>query len=68
VLVRRRKGGKRREVGMDRWAWDKLEPWIETDRELPIGALLCVIDGPTAGRRWEPSAILLVAWHPSRAN
>ncbi len=53
---------------MDRWAWDKLEPWIETDRELPIGALLCVIHGPTAGRRWEPSAILLVAWHPSRAN
>ena len=24
VLVRRGKGGKRREVGMDRWAWDAL--------------------------------------------
>ena len=22
----------------------------------PIGAVLCVIHGPTAGRRWEPSA------------
>jgi hypothetical protein len=22
VLVRRGKGGKRREVGMDRWAWE----------------------------------------------
>lgn len=25
-------------------------------RELPAGALLCVIHGPTAGRRWEASA------------
>ena len=56
VLVRRGKGGKRREVGMDRWAWDQLEPWIEIRRELPIGAVLCVIRGPTAGRRWEASA------------
>ena len=24
VLVRRGKGGERREVGMDRWAWDQL--------------------------------------------
>ena len=29
VLVRRGKGGKRREVGMDRWAWDQLQPWLE---------------------------------------
>jgi site-specific recombinase XerD len=56
VLVRRGKGGKRREVGMDRWAWERLGPWLEIRRELPIGALLCVIHGPTAGRRWEPSA------------
>jgi site-specific recombinase XerD len=56
VLVRRGKGGKRREVGMDRWAWEQLDPWLEIRRELPIGALLCVIHGPTAGRRWEASA------------
>ncbi len=56
VLVRRGKGGKRREVGMDRWAWDQLEPWLAIRRELPIGALLCVIHGPTAGRHWEASA------------
>ena len=56
VLVRRGKGCKRREVGMDRWAWDQLDPWLEIRRELPIGALLCVIHGPTAGRRWEGSA------------
>jgi hypothetical protein len=41
---------------MDRWAWDKLDPWLEIRCELPIGALLCVIHGPTAGRRWEASA------------
>ena len=28
ILVRRGKGGKRREVGMDRWAWDQLSPWL----------------------------------------
>ena len=56
VLVRRAKGGKRREVGMDRWAWEQLDPWLEIRRQLPIGALLCVIHGPTAGRRWEASA------------
>src|SRR5881409_96555 len=56
VLVRRGKGGKRREVWMDRWAWDQLDAWLEIRRELPVGALLCVIHGPTAGRRWEASA------------
>ena len=56
VLVRRGKGGTRRQVGMDRWAWGQLDPWLEIRRELPIGAVLCVIHGPTAGRRWEASA------------
>jgi site-specific recombinase XerD len=56
VLVRHGKGGKRREVGMDRWAWDQLEPWLEIRRQLPVGALLYVIHGPTAGRHWEASA------------
>src|SRR5436309_3431302 len=28
VLVRRGKGGKRREIGMDRWAREQLEPWL----------------------------------------
>jgi integrase len=56
VLVRRGKGGRRREVGMDRWAWSQLEPWISIRRHLPVGALLCVIRGATAGRHWEPSS------------
>ena len=41
---------------MDRWAWEQLNPWLEIRRELPIGAVLCVIHGPTAGRHWEASA------------
>src|SRR5580693_3072637 len=39
VLVRRGKGGKRREVGMDRWAWEQLDPWLEIRCGLPIGAV-----------------------------
>jgi hypothetical protein len=56
VLVRNGKGGKRREVGMDRWAWMQLDPWLEFRPSLPVGSLLCVIHGPTAGRHWEASA------------
>jgi len=48
VLVRRGKGGKRREVGMDRWAWEQLEPWLSIRDRLPVGALFCVLRGPTA--------------------
>jgi site-specific recombinase XerD len=56
ILVRRGKGGKRRQVGMDSWAWQQLAPWLEARAELPPGALLCVIHGPTAGRHWEAAA------------
>jgi integrase len=56
ILVRRGKGGRRREVGMDRWAWTQLDPWMEIRGDLPVGALVCVIHGPTAGRHWEASA------------
>jgi len=41
---------------MDRWAWKQLEPWLEIRRELSTGAVLCVLHGQTAGRRWEASA------------
>jgi site-specific recombinase XerD len=56
VLVRHGKGGRRREVGMDAWGWDELQPWLEVRRELPVGALLCVINGTTRGRHWSPAA------------
>jgi site-specific recombinase XerD len=28
LLVRNGKGGKRREVGMDRWGFERLRPWL----------------------------------------
>jgi integrase len=39
LLVRLGKGGRRREVGMDDWAWEQLEPWLTARVELPIGPL-----------------------------
>ena len=47
ILVRAGKGGRRREVGMDRWAWDQLDPWLELRTTLPVGSLFCVLRGPT---------------------
>ncbi|MDQ6731052.1 MAG: site-specific integrase, partial [Actinomycetota bacterium] len=57
ILVRRGKGGKRREVGMDRWAWEQLDPWLRLRATLPFGALFCVLRGPTAGRSWAPAGV-----------
>ena len=56
LLVRRRKGGRRREVGMDEWAWEQLAPWLEVRLKLPVGPLFCVVNGPTRGRRWTSAA------------
>ena len=52
LLVRRGKGGRRREIGMDAWGWEQLSPWLVDRVELPIGPLFCIIDGPTRGRSW----------------
>ena len=41
---------------MDAWAWELLQPWIELRRELPVGPLLCVINGTTRSRHWTPAA------------
>src|SRR4051795_7301624 len=56
LLVRRGKGGRRREVGMDEWGWEHLQRWIDLRLELPIGPLFCVINGPTRGRPWSAAA------------
>ena len=56
ILVRHGKNDRRREIGMDAWACRALEPWLADRAELPIGALFCVIDGPTRGRAWSASA------------
>jgi site-specific recombinase XerD len=57
VLVRRGKGGRRREVGMDDWAWGQLEPWLTARIELLVGPLFCVITGATRGRCWSNAAV-----------
>ena len=54
VLVRRGKGGRRREVGMDDWGFEQLEPWLTVRRTMPVGPLFCVINGPTRGRPGSP--------------
>ncbi|MGH2946159.1 MAG: tyrosine-type recombinase/integrase [Solirubrobacteraceae bacterium] len=56
LLVRRGKGGRRREVGMDAWGWDELQPWLEQRLQLPVGPLFCVINGPARGRPWSSAA------------
>jgi site-specific recombinase XerD len=57
ILVRHGKGDKRREVGMDRWAWEQLSPWLALRATLPVGALFCVLRGPTRGRPWAPAGV-----------
>jgi site-specific recombinase XerD len=57
LLVRRGKGGRRREVRMDDWALAELEPWLEQRGHMPVGPLFCVITGPTRGRAWSSAAV-----------
>jgi len=57
VLVRVGKGGKRRTVGMDDWAWDHVARWTEHRIQLPIGPLFCILAGPTRGRGWSATAV-----------
>jgi site-specific recombinase XerD len=56
LLVRRGKGGRRREVGMDSWGWDELQPWLGLRVALPVGPLFCVLNGRTRGRQWSTAA------------
>jgi site-specific recombinase XerD len=57
ILVRHGKFGKRRLTGIDDWGLQILQPWLQKRTELPVGPLLCVIDGPTRGRPWSASAV-----------
>lgn len=67
LLVGRGKGGRRREVGMDRWAWTELERWIEVRKQMPVGALFCVLRGPTRGQPCSPAGIRSQLHHVARA-
>jgi site-specific recombinase XerD len=43
---------------MDSLAWsDHVAPWLACRAELPVGALFCVIDGPTRGRPWSATTV-----------
>jgi integrase len=57
LLVRRGKGGRRREIGMDAWGWEQLTPWLGQRVELPVGPLFCVVHGPSRGRPWSSAAV-----------
>src|SRR5436309_10929641 len=59
ILVRHGKNDRRREVGMDVWAWSALQPWLADRAKLPVGPLFCVIVGPTRGHAWSASAARL---------
>lgn len=48
---------------MDLWAWSVLADWLSARRELPLGPLFCVIDGPTRGRAWSASAVRVELRH-----
>jgi site-specific recombinase XerD len=56
LLVQPGKGGRRRQVGMDAWGWDELQPWLELRLQLPVGPLFCVINGPTRGHHCSSAA------------
>lgn len=57
ILVRHGKGGKRREVGMDQWGWEQLQPWMAARLDLPVGVLFCVVRGQSRGRPWVATSV-----------
>ena len=56
VLARVRKGGKRRMVGMDDWAWEHVGRWTKHRIQLPVGPLFWILAGPTRGGAWSATA------------
>src|SRR4051794_3131109 len=52
VLVRRAKGGRRRQVGMDDWAGNNSNRGARSASTCQSGPLFCVISGSTRGRAW----------------
>ena len=48
---------------MDEWGWEQLRPWLEHRSQVPIGALFCVINGPTCGRPWSSPAARTLLLH-----
>ncbi len=61
VLVRRGKGGRRREVGMDPWGWEQLDAWLQLRASLPVGLIAVfwvgTIHALCRGRRSPPQQV-----------
>jgi integrase len=55
LLVRRGKGGRRREVGMDDSGWQELEPWLIVRVALPIVRCSASSTDARAGAREPPA-------------
>jgi integrase len=56
VTVLRGKGGKFGVSGMDEWAFEQIQPWIDERRaKYPPGPLFCIVHGKTRGQRWSTS-------------
>src|SRR5437879_4242201 len=43
--------------GMDRWGWQQLARWLSYRAALPVGALFCILAGPTRGRPGAPAGV-----------
>jgi hypothetical protein len=41
---------------MDEWGWEEPHRWLDLRVELPVGPLLCVINGSTCGLQWSSAA------------
>jgi integrase len=67
IVVRRGKGGRRREIGMDDWGWEHVTPWLQLRQSLPYRPLFCVIEGPRAGGPW-PTGAARAALHRAAAR
>jgi site-specific recombinase XerD len=56
VLVRQGKAANAARSGWTAGPGQHLFPWLEIRVELPVGALVCVLSGPTRGRPWSAAA------------
>jgi len=57
LLVRNGKGGRRREIGMDAWGWERLRPWLAARRARnPCAHEAKTFDRGLISAAWWPSA------------
>ncbi len=56
LLVRHGQGRQAPRGRMDDWGWEHLRRWVSHRTQRPVGPLFCVVDRPTRGRAWSPTA------------